>query len=503
LKTAAYCRNSITKEIQKTSIEKQIDEIKKAAESHHIIIDQWYKDEEVSARKVKMDERQHFTRLMDDIRSGIVSRLIVSRRDRLARNVKEHFEMYRFFQEYQVQVIFAVGEPPFLYTPEGELTEAIYAGMNEQEGDRIVGRILDTRFFQSTEGMNSGGQLPYGFYTEKSKRRRNRRGEEREEPTDKHIKVDPVKAPIVKKIFEGVAESKLFGMTNMMHELQAKGYLPTDVIWSTAKLKSWLRNIKYTGRFKYFQKEGFYISSTLRVVSGDLWDKVQTKLDQMENVLKRNRITSKKQRFLLNGRILCEKCNKNISGFMNSAGQTYYSCKCRDRFDKNAIEQTVFDHLNAFYKTIYKLGIQEHIQRYVYLIVRRLEAELNYEKASLQKLLNQVTRESELWLAQRTLKRKQKIEKYHDRIKIKHEKISIIQKNLEAASHLNTELSRYVMESKQPLIDAHLELESQMMLLDETLERIIKVDQRHITIVLKHPKLIDCEVNCFHEYANT
>ena len=49
-----------------------------------------YTDEYVSSRKVKLLDRPNMARLIQDIKEGTIERILVYKRDRLARNLNEH-----------------------------------------------------------------------------------------------------------------------------------------------------------------------------------------------------------------------------------------------------------------------------------------------------------------------------------------------------------------------------------------------------------------------------
>ena len=100
-------------------------------------------DHDVSATKLKMKDRLKLMELLRLIQEGKVKKVIVYKRDRLARNFYEFVDITRIFIKYNVEVIYtASNEPPF----RNKLAlEAFYGMFGQMEGENIRTRISDTR----------------------------------------------------------------------------------------------------------------------------------------------------------------------------------------------------------------------------------------------------------------------------------------------------------------------------------------------------------------------
>ncbi|MFY3790910.1 recombinase family protein [Ureibacillus sp. MALMAid1270] len=141
--TAAYYRSST--QLQEESVTTQQYEINQSALKKGILIDIEYPEPAVSARK-KLNERPKMKQLMTDIRIGKIGTLLVYKRDRLARKVEEHLELYKLFMRHGVDVHFiAENEPPMRFDILGELMELFIGVMNQREGEQINLRISDTK----------------------------------------------------------------------------------------------------------------------------------------------------------------------------------------------------------------------------------------------------------------------------------------------------------------------------------------------------------------------
>ena len=76
-KTVIYVRRSLSEKKQKTSISYQIDTCKEYARKQGWIIHEIFNEGEVSARSSELEERKEIWRLMNEIRSGFIERVIV------------------------------------------------------------------------------------------------------------------------------------------------------------------------------------------------------------------------------------------------------------------------------------------------------------------------------------------------------------------------------------------------------------------------------------------
>lgn len=102
-----------------------------------------FTDFDVSATKLPMNDRPALTRMLKMIENGLISRVVVYERDRLARNVYEYIAIVKTFYEYEVEVIFTASDaPPF----SKDLFLETWFGLSSQfEGMRISSRLSDAR----------------------------------------------------------------------------------------------------------------------------------------------------------------------------------------------------------------------------------------------------------------------------------------------------------------------------------------------------------------------
>lgn len=127
-------------ELQETAAKRYLESIDLSGDEETII---YLSDHDVSATKLKMDQRPKLVELISLINEGKVEKLIVYKRDRLARNFYEFVDLTKIFIKYNVEVVYtASNEPPF----KNKLTlEAFYGMFGQLEGENISTRTNDAR----------------------------------------------------------------------------------------------------------------------------------------------------------------------------------------------------------------------------------------------------------------------------------------------------------------------------------------------------------------------
>lgn len=125
-------------------IQKQITHAEAYINNHNIDEEKviWLKDDDISANKLKMEERPGLMELRLLIKEKKVKTIIAYSRDRLARNFYEYVALVKEFYHYGVTVIFTgINQPPF---SKNLSIEALYGIFAQTEGRSIVGRRTDT-----------------------------------------------------------------------------------------------------------------------------------------------------------------------------------------------------------------------------------------------------------------------------------------------------------------------------------------------------------------------
>ncbi len=187
-KTVIYIRKSLSSEKQKHSLDVQKSICLEYAKNKQWIIQEIYDEGVMSARKTKVEERPVLNRLLNDVKEGKIGRVIVFKRDRLARNVQQYIQVVRVLQKENVEVHFtADNEPPMFTGVASEFIEVILAGIAQHEADNIVRRLIQSKKQVMRDGKWAAGSPPFAYI----------KGDE----AGKLI-IDKSKEPIVKKVYE-------------------------------------------------------------------------------------------------------------------------------------------------------------------------------------------------------------------------------------------------------------------------------------------------------------
>lgn len=156
--TAIYARQSVDKK-DSLSIEAQIDICKKECnENTQFII---YKDKGFSGKNT---DRPQFCQMMQDVRGGLIDKVVVYRLDRLSRSITDFGQMWEELNNYNVAFI-SVSEKFDTETPVGRAMIYIIMVFAQLERETIAGRVKDNYYERAKYGTWLGGPAPFGFHT--------------------------------------------------------------------------------------------------------------------------------------------------------------------------------------------------------------------------------------------------------------------------------------------------------------------------------------------------
>lgn len=315
MKTALYARHSIKEAKQKTSMDSQTYEGEMAALRNRLFIDESYLDPEVSARKKSMTERPELHRLLCDIKAGIVKNVIVSRRCRLARNLSEHLDIYDIFWKHGINVIFSVnGEPPMIYSEEGEILEAIYGAKNEIEGNRIIQGIKAGNRAKAIDGRKPSGSVPYGYRTIDT-------DDKKQMGT---MKKEDAEVDLILRMFDVFLNQDFKNFSSYVRYI--KSHLDVPSSWDSSRVGSMIKNQIYNGYLEYDGE--CTLVPHLRVFDNeDTWKLINDKYHS-------NYVTGRKNskhpvEFLLKDKVTCSFCEEVMTTrkYIYKGIDGYYECK--------------------------------------------------------------------------------------------------------------------------------------------------------------------------------
>ena len=153
---AIYARQSIDKK-DSISIETQIELCKKEISDINEV--QVYFDKGYSGSNIN---RPEFQRMLSDVKSGLISKVIIYRLDRMSRSVLDFAKLIETFKYYKVD--FQSTQEKFdTSTPMGNAMLSITMVFAQLERETIQKRIKDNFYSRMNKGFSMGGYAPYGF----------------------------------------------------------------------------------------------------------------------------------------------------------------------------------------------------------------------------------------------------------------------------------------------------------------------------------------------------
>lgn len=155
---AIYTRQSIDK-ADSISVESQLEYCKYETRGNAYKV---YSDKGYSGKNTN---RPGFESMMNDIKQGGVSRVIVYKLDRISRSILDFANMMDIFQEYNVEFVSST-ERFDTSTPIGRAMLNICIVFAQLERETIQKRVADAYYSRSKRGFYMGGRIPYGFSKE-------------------------------------------------------------------------------------------------------------------------------------------------------------------------------------------------------------------------------------------------------------------------------------------------------------------------------------------------
>ncbi|MBU8880093.1 recombinase family protein [Bacillus sp. FJAT-29790] len=484
MKAVAYYRNSISKEKQKLSIEMQKDHVKKLAKEKNLLIEDEYCDDETSARKTKVEERRHMSRLLDDIEKGRIKTLIVYSRCRLARNVHQYMQIYKALQDKEIEVLFAgEHEFPMLYTIEAELIERIMASFNQHEADNLVKKLKDAKRTKARQGLHAVGPISFGYEPHSEK--------------DGDWRIIPDEAKAIKEIYELFLREDFDSVNQFVDLVNESGYrFKEKKEWTYGNVRNALRNAIYKGTRKYKDDvENLAVAVPhLKIVDDDVWDQVQNKL------LKFTRESAEEEEeifFLLKGFITCTECQQLLKAKkVQRNGQKIGIYQCNDhpkiKYNHELLEQEIILKANKFFDEIlspvFKKFLLETTERQA-KYYGKIENDLEKVKS---KLKDQIGSEFDVILnaesvsdlprgIKETLNELVQISESRERFQ---DKFFDLKETLKELNDFHNEFQETV-EIIQPDMDKEMVQE----LLQDIIQGIYAFSEKEITVILKHPHI--------------
>jgi site-specific DNA recombinase len=322
-----YLRISTDEDHQPTSLLTQRERLERycqAMEDWHVV--HAFDDQ---ASGVALD-RPGLTHALGLARARRFDLLLVYRVDRLSRKVRQLAGLAEELDRLGI-VLKSATEPFDTGSAAGRMMLQMLGVFAEFEHATIVDRVTAGLERRVREGRWMSGRTPYGY------------------TRDEGLLVpDPVKAPIVRRIFQLYAEGRL-GTTAIARTLEAEGaQAPRKHGWSPNALQLILANPAYRGLVRWNGEIHPGLHEPL--IDDETFEKTQEILRRRaeDASLRRGNASA----FLLSGLVRCHHCGRayvGTSAHGRSSRYTYYACSTRYRYgsDKCNGERLPKDRLEA------------------------------------------------------------------------------------------------------------------------------------------------------------
>ena len=234
-KAALYVRVSTRYQIDKDSLPFQRKKLKEYCNFMGIDNFQIFEDDGYSAKNT---DRPHFQDMINRVRMGEFSHIIVWKVDRISRNLLDFAAMYEELKNHRVTFI-SMNEQFDTSTAIGEAMLKIILIFAELErnmtSERVTGIMLD----RAENGLWNGARMPVGF---------------RWNDETKYPEPDPEEVKVVQFIFDEYERTR--------SALQVTRYLNNNNVktkrggsWSSKLVHDIIRNPFYIGTYRYNMRE--------------------------------------------------------------------------------------------------------------------------------------------------------------------------------------------------------------------------------------------------------
>jgi site-specific DNA recombinase len=248
-------------------------------------------------------DRPQLTRLINEVKKGTISKVLVTKLDRMSRRLLDLLQLIDTFSEHKVSFV-SISESFDTNTPSGRLTLQVLGAVAEFERERIRERVFENMYHAANQGKWMT-QSPYGYNL-----------------VDKELTINESEAKVVRRVFDLYLHQG-WGFYSIAKQLNEDG-IPSKQKkeWSIRSIKLMLTNPVYKGTLvwnridrskkKQVEKddtEWVVLDHALPVIIDvDTWGMVQKRLSQ-----KKTPSRAKTSPHLLGGFLKCGRCGAAMS----------------------------------------------------------------------------------------------------------------------------------------------------------------------------------------------
>ena len=295
------------------SIDLQLRMIKEYCEKNDYSIVDVYNDAGYSGKDLMRPEMQ---RLLADIKSKKIDKLIAIKVDRLTRNNYDGFWLLNYCEEHDVKIELML-EPYDVSTANGEMIFGMNLVFGQRERKEIGARTKRAMEEMALEKIHPS-KAPYGYIRNKE---------------TGHLEIEPIEAQVVKEIFELCKQgNSTRNIATIMKDNNA--YLKQGK-WASDRVYKILTNSIYIGIFEY-GKYKRKLQDILRVENYCEPIIDETTWNATRNVLVKNKHSNYGEYIhLFSGLVKCPICGNIMSSsesfkYPNGKLKVYYHLRCKN-----------------------------------------------------------------------------------------------------------------------------------------------------------------------------
>jgi site-specific DNA recombinase len=360
-----YTRISTDEENQPTSLHSQRERLEafcKVQEGWRIVA---HKQDQATGTKL---DRPGLQAALDLARNGSIDLLLIYRVDRLSRKVRQLAQLTEELDALDV-VLKSATEPFDTGAVAGRMMLQMLAVFAEFEHATIVDRISAGIERRAKEGRWFGGRPPFG-YTFSSEER--------------VLVPDPVKAPVVRQVFDLYA-SKRLGTRTIAQQLRAEGAPAPSAGWGHPAVHWIVNNPTYVGKIRWRDKIFDGIHEPL--VDDFTFTKAQAIMRERGEHAKRRGNASD---FILSGLLRCGKCGKSYIGMSangNGGRYHYYACSGRQKYGPKACDGERLPREKVEHAVIHQLASLYRDEHVISDVLARAKADVEKRRPEFEQRL--------------------------------------------------------------------------------------------------------------------
>ena len=302
MKTAViYARYSSDSQ-NEMSIEGQIKECREYANRNNILVIEEYIDR---ARTATTDKRPSFLRMIQDSENKSFDIILVYQLDRFARNKNDSGYYKKILSDHGVKVISA--KEQIASDSSGVITEGMLEIVADWFSKQLSEKVTRGMMQNAEKCKYNGGTKTFGYAID----------------SDGNYVLDEKNAPIVKEIFERIANGETCGaVCTDLNRRGVKTVKGGDFVKNS--LQNMIRNEKYKGIYSYGDVR--IPDGIPRIISDELFDEVQQALKHRKTMVR-----PFSEDYLLTGKLYCGYCTKPMIGTSGTSRtgkvHRYYICQ--------------------------------------------------------------------------------------------------------------------------------------------------------------------------------